>query len=450
MYFSDYFGIENPDEHDWFDPTLERDTLLFVDPFLLFSDTEEKWRKSHDRLIEHFQDAFELLAQTGMNRQHQYYKRVLILMESKEPKEFRLGFATKKGVDGSGSGKWLASQIVEAMGEAIKRGLSEIEHFEELGILVEGIDKDRISDLTCNLLKPEFIEYTQHICHSLGIAMREVEVPHSKFDEGRRRWMSSTHLLPTDQKNKAIILVPKRFLRELPTLNGWDWVDEDSIRDDLNIDIARNIRKSDIVALARKNPQALRAWIRSKASSTVPDPYDVLHDPKLLVKWRRAATQALAAEPFTGFPPVRTEDDLIEFVRFGVEKFRHWAEEKGGWRVFWQDATYINAIPEPSMQLLFLAVIDSYCEMAGIQVDREVETGRGPVDFTFSGDRRMRVIVEMKRLTSGKFWHGLQTQWSSDSDARLHEQPTSTARHLPCRKRLRHAEHEKTLALHGE
>ncbi|MFY1633137.1 hypothetical protein ACN27F_07575 [Solwaraspora sp. WMMB335] len=252
MYFSDYFGIENPDQHDWFDPTLERDTLLFVDPFLLFSDTEEKWRTSHDRLIGHFQNAFELLAQTGMNRQHQYYKRVLILMESKEPKEFRLGFATKKGVDGSGSGKWLASQVVEAMGEAIKRGLSEIEHFEELGILVEGIDKDRISDLTCNLLKPEFIEYTQHICHSLGIEMHEVEVSHSKFDEGRRRWTSSTHLLPTDQKNKAIILVPKRFLRELPTLNGWDWVDEDSIRDDLNIDIARNIKKSDIVALARQ------------------------------------------------------------------------------------------------------------------------------------------------------------------------------------------------------
>jgi hypothetical protein len=300
--------------------------------------------------------------------------------------------------------------MVEAMCQAIKRGLDDIEHFEELGVLVEGIDKDRISDLTCNLLKPEFIEYTQHICHSQGIEMRMVELQHSQFDSGRRRWVSAEHLLPVDAKLKPIVLVPKRFLRELPTLNGWDWVDEASIRDDLNIEISSKLRKADIVRLARQNPQALREWIRSRAASAVPDPYDVLHDPKLLIKWQRAAREALAAEPFVGFPAVGSESDLISFVQFAIEKFRHWAEDKGGWRVFWQDASYQEAIPEPSMQLLFLAVVDSYCEMAKIRVDREIETGRGPVDFTFSGDRRMRVIVEMKKLTSGKFWHGLSTQ----------------------------------------
>jgi hypothetical protein len=38
------------------------------------------------------------------------------------------------------------------------------------------------------------------------------------------------------------------------------------------------------------------------------------------------------------------------------------------------------------MQLLFLVVPDGYCEQAGLRLDREVETGRGPVDFTFTGD----------------------------------------------------------------
>src|SRR5262245_47508141 len=101
MYFSERFGIEDPDEYDWFNPILERDTLLFVDPFLLFSDEEEKWRRAHDKVIDHFHHGFSLLAKSGLNPRHQFYKRALVLMESKEPEEFRLGFTTVRGVSGS-------------------------------------------------------------------------------------------------------------------------------------------------------------------------------------------------------------------------------------------------------------------------------------------------------------------------------------------------------------
>lgn len=330
-------------------------------------------------------------------------------MESPEPEEFRLGFTTRRGTSGSGSGKGLAKQIVDAMCQAINRGLEDIEHFEELGVLVEGIDKDRISDLTCNLLKPEFIEYTQGICHSLGVEMERVAVDHSKYDQGRRRWLSDEHLLPIDANGKPIILIPKRFLRELPTLNAWAWVDEESLRDDLNIDISSNMKKAEIVALARQNPEAFRQWLRSRAGME-PEPYDVVRDPKLLVRWQSAARDAVAAEPLDHASSISTDQDLLIFVETIIEKFRHWAEQKGGWRVFWRDSSRRETIPEPSMQLLFLGVLDGYCEQAGITLDREVETGRGPVDFTFTGDQRVRVLVEMKKLSSGKFWNGLRIQ----------------------------------------
>ena len=54
MYFNELFQVDEPDQYDWFNPILERDTLLFVDPFLLFSDGEEKWRHAHDRMMDHF------------------------------------------------------------------------------------------------------------------------------------------------------------------------------------------------------------------------------------------------------------------------------------------------------------------------------------------------------------------------------------------------------------
>jgi hypothetical protein len=35
VYFSELFQIDQPEQYDWFDPILELDTLLFVDPFLI-------------------------------------------------------------------------------------------------------------------------------------------------------------------------------------------------------------------------------------------------------------------------------------------------------------------------------------------------------------------------------------------------------------------------------
>jgi hypothetical protein len=412
MYFSEAFEIADSDQYDWFDPILERDTLLFVDPFLIFKDKDERWSQAHDSMMDYFHNAFTLLAKSGLKPSHQFYRRTLTLMEFPEPTEFRLGFASKSA-NGSGNGPGLARQVVAAMGEAINRGLEDIEHFEELGILVAGIDKDRISDITCNLLKPQFIEYTQTACHSLGISMQPVEIAHSSFDDTRQRWISDEHLVPVDPRNgKPIILVPKRFLRELPTLgtSSWyDYLDETSLRDDLNLRISTKVRKHDIIAAARGSRERLRQWI-SMQEARKPEPYDVVSDPKLLVKWQKAASSALDEMGQPETLQIDGPEALMQFIHIVIERFRHWVEDQGGWRLFWKDIPSLESVPEPNMQLLLLGVIDGYCRRAKIRVDREVETGRGPVDFTFTGNHAIRVLLEIKKLTHGRFWNGLSVQ----------------------------------------
>src|ERR1022692_407915 len=118
VYFSDAFGIHYSRDDEWFDPILERDTPLFVDPFTIFADRDESWRQAHDTIIDYFHNAFEILAESGLRQTHQLYRRTLTLMEFPEPREFRLGYASKNA-DGSGSGPGLARLIVIAMGEAI-------------------------------------------------------------------------------------------------------------------------------------------------------------------------------------------------------------------------------------------------------------------------------------------------------------------------------------------
>ncbi|MEV6422661.1 hypothetical protein [Streptomyces sp. NPDC051662] len=411
MYFSELFQIEYKAEFDWFDPILENDTLLFVDPFLVFADSDSNWRQAYGEMMAYFQSAFTLLASSKLNPKHQYYRRTLSLMEFPEPREFRLGFAGKSSA-GSGSGPGLARKVVEAMTQAIQRGIKDIEHFEELGILVSGINKDRISDITCNLLKSQLIQYTQEICHSLNVPMEVRKIRHSAYDEMRSRWMDAEHLTPVDpESNTPILLVPKRFLRELPTLSSDNWSEflDTSLRDDLNIKISQGMKKEDFIALARSHPAVLRQWIQY-SEERGSNPYDVDSDPMLHVNWQRLAREAISAEPVRETPRISNADDLLNFAHSAIEHFRRWVEKKGGWRAFWRDLKGLKSIPETNMQLLFLGVLDHYCEQAGVILDREVETGRGPVDFTFTSAGNFRVLLEMKKLTHGEFWHGLHTQ----------------------------------------
>ena len=405
VYFSEVFRIENSRQYEWFDPILEIDSPLFVDPFAIFADREERWRNAHEEIIAYFHDAFEILAQSGLRKSHQYYKRVISLMEFPEPEEFRLGYASK-GTRGAGSGPGFAARIAESMALAIENGMQDIRHFEVLGVLVEGINCDRISDITCNLLKPHFISYTQEVCRTFSLPMQNMRLRHSAYNELRMRWEDGEFEVPVDPASgRPVLLVPKRFLSELPKMT--EFIADTSLRDDLNLDISKNVKKSEIVKLARHAPEAIRNWeLRQEQTQFIP--YDVDTDPKLIVQWQRIAKEILQGEQSPSMANIASEADLLNFVHGMIERFRHWAEERGGWRVFWDSKS--SAVPEPNMQLLFLGMLDGYCERAGLRLDREVETGRGPVDFTITGDRRIRVLVEMKKLTHGEFWHGLHVQ----------------------------------------
>jgi hypothetical protein len=177
MYFSEAYGLDATNV-EWFDPLLDVDTQLFIDPFLLYKDTSERWGPAGDRIAKYFEDAFKILAGHHRNPASLQYRKTVQLMIFPEPSELGLGY-TARSTKGSGTALGFAKQIVKAMAEAIERGLQDMRHFEELGVLVERIGKDRISDIAANILKPEFIAYTQDICTGLGVPLVDTEVEHA-------------------------------------------------------------------------------------------------------------------------------------------------------------------------------------------------------------------------------------------------------------------------------
>lgn len=413
MYFSKRFGTGKKKKDDWFDPILDSDTKLFVDPFLIFQDADAHWRGAHDRLIAHFNVCFTLIAQGNRNPRTVPYQKAIALLHFPEPREFCLGY-TELGTRGAGGGLGYARLIAQAMESAIQRGLQDLRHFEELGVLNEGIGPDRISDLTCNVLRADFIKYTQGIAQRHKLPTSRVKVGGASFDATRKSWRSELLDLPLNPNNdRPILLVPERFLRELPVLNADDWwenYEAEQLRNDLNYEVMGKVTKKAIVAAAQRKPESVRAWSNAK-ESTQATSYDFTQDRLGVWQWLREAQRFAQSAPLTIDPP-NDESEFIEVIRKVIDRYKHFIEQQGGWKLLWNDHPRAEK-PEEAAQLLFKGIAQSYCQANNIVVDREVNLGRGPVDFKFSNGYQQRALVEIKKLHNGRFWNGLTTQLPS-------------------------------------
>jgi hypothetical protein len=297
MLASKYFKLTRTDKDDWFDVILDNDTELFLDPFLVFKEKAQFWQGAHDYIIFHFNHAFILIAEGNCNPKSLSYKKAIDLLIFREPKELCLGY-TAQGTAGLGSG--YGRHIATAISEAIGRGLLHPRHFEELGILNEGIGADRISDITCTILKRRLVEYTQEIANRHGIPMSLHRIYAAHFDEQRLRWESPEVQVPTNPYTQGpLLFVPRRFLRDLPTLNAEDWwnnYENEQLRTDVNYEIMERVDKATIVAAARQHPEAVRAWTQQKERQTA-TPYDFAGDPKGVWQWDAETEQFVQKHP---------------------------------------------------------------------------------------------------------------------------------------------------------
>jgi hypothetical protein len=106
-------------------------------------------------------------------------------------------------------------------------------HFEEIQLFVEGIGKDRISDIACNLMKSFLIDYTTQECRELGIALNTVEVA-KVYEPGVRKFLPIKTELPVHpDTKKPLLLVPKRWLRHTPYINYDDYFRDYCPQDDI-------------------------------------------------------------------------------------------------------------------------------------------------------------------------------------------------------------------------
>ncbi|WFL78372.1 hypothetical protein P7228_04730 [Altererythrobacter arenosus] len=411
MQFSDYFNLGDCSDSEWFDLFLNLDTELFVDPFLIYGNEREEFVGSHDEIVAFFASIFEDVARSGGDIGSAPYRRALARLSFPEFEEACLGL-TAKGTKGAGSGRDIAAQIAGAIWTAIERGAENLSHFEEVQIFGYGIGPDRISDATLRMLLHRFAAYTQRIAKDLGVPTEIFEYEKARFDLDRKLWLAGEYALPVNpDMQKPVILVPKRYLRPFPTLNHqdfWRYCRENEgaeLAELYGSHVVGQMPKEEIVKIALEAPQLRERYIATQ-ERIGGQAYDFEGDPRGFVQWYKAAKEWVDSNnPKVGFVD---EESFQEFVRELLSMFENYVGNQGGWRLLWNDDG--TARREDASQRLFLGVVRESCRLNGIDVSREANIGRGPVDFKLSNGFEKRTLIEVKLARNTKFWSGLRAQ----------------------------------------
>jgi len=202
MRISEIFRLEATQaELDFINIDIERDTPLFLDPFFL-SIREDNFSLVCTRTIRSF---FQRVIDLIRNNQIDDARR--LFSHLREPNSTCLGLS-KGRPQGRGVGNLDTNKIFNRIvgSRAIQTGL--LQDLEDSVLFVDQFDKDKLSDMTTNIIREHLINYTNNQCRFHGIPLAN-EVPSGYYWNPQfLRWETSycEHLVIEGRK---ILLVPK-------------------------------------------------------------------------------------------------------------------------------------------------------------------------------------------------------------------------------------------------
>lgn len=236
-------------------PFLNEDIPLYLDPFLLWKSPSQMDQALHTSLINSFNNLGHL-ARSGEHEQ-----AIEILIAASECEEVGLGSSSNRR--GKKIGRAKADEIIRLFTSIPHYGASGFRHFEEIQFFVEGISKDRISDIACSFLKSFLIDFTIEQCSRLGIPVKPCRI--ELYDYRKNALVTEAEVtLPVNPENEhPLILVPKRWLRYSPWIAYDDYFEKYCPQDDI-AHVGESLDRVDVLSFNRANWGVVDAYIREK------------------------------------------------------------------------------------------------------------------------------------------------------------------------------------------
>lgn len=423
LYFSQYFEV-HPDvlrDYGAFDISVVSDLPLFVDPFLLFNSQKEEYKDLHEGIIKYLlflRDKASANLDPGL---------IAAWYRFKEVKENWLGFT----LFGNG-GHALGAQFAEALNDSLGSILSDFgeekvtrgTHLEKLCLIRGGVGRDSISDFTTNLIKHYLLNYTQEFAreHLEARHCRDVAVTRACFNYATESWETGSYYLPV-LSNDFVLLTPTDILtRDETWISRPDMVNQfaylpdaipnDQLRAQINSyfrsRLSRRPSEKEKRAAAQetliKFPQLVDYYIKKKeedgdrAESTSAS--RVADTRAVLVKQLQHVLADLESRTDFYEKPWTSYEEALDRVL----AFKAYVENQDGYKL-------INRAGRPFSQetevQLFFGLI--WCK-SDFDANREVNNGRGPVDFKVSYGSGDKSLIEFKLASNSSLKRNLQKQ----------------------------------------
>lgn len=405
--FSEQYSISQDkiEELKVFDVIIDVDTRVFLDPALLKLTAVPEFEYARDKIEKYFSNIITLLKHTK-NNGDMYWKKADSLLKFKELSGTCFGY-TQNGTGGNAIGKVLRGSILLTIKELITSGESDPILFELLGVFQERVGCDRISDLITFILKNEIFAYTERVLRTLNI-----ECITAKYDANTTYF---TCLNPYN--NTPLLLLPAEILSPLPVVDCFDDIDficgeNQRVRDEINayfdLEGRSKLHKSDILNYMHSN-ENFRKSLLSSYRNFPAEKYDFSLDPAGEYVWLDAAKKYAQTYPLDLTELVLSDNNDVKVITHKIcTQFKQLIEINGLHDLLYDQDK--KAKHERAAQLLFFGIADSYCLANNIDLTRESNSGRGPVDFKLSKSSLEKIVVEIKLTSNGQLKHGIEKQ----------------------------------------
>lgn len=252
---TDCYGIYMAQEYlDFVIPILDEDLPFYIDPFLLWKSPSQQDNSLHKMVVDTI-NSLGKLHLDGDTRAIQY------LVEFSECDEAGLGYSgSRQGQRISGNKAQEILDLYKRIPQINQYGLA---HFEVIQLFIDQISKDRISDITCNIIKSFLIDYSIEQSDRIGIPLFDVEIQ-NVFDSRTFKLITEKTRLPINpETKKPTLLIPKRWLRKNPWISNDDYF-LDYLSQKTQISIEQHLEKGEILQYNRKNYDVVSAYVKEK------------------------------------------------------------------------------------------------------------------------------------------------------------------------------------------
>ncbi len=425
VYFSDVFGVDPAEleAHGAFNVSLINDLPLFIDPFLLFNSTKPEYQALHEAMIRYVR----FLRDKSVAGDVTDGLLTAWFMFS-EVKQNWLGFS-KSGNAGSGLGidfaRALRTSLKTVFSSFGDEKVTKGSHLEKLTLIRTGVGRDNISDFTTTLIKRFLLQYTQDFAqqHVHPDLRKTFNVERVSFNYETESWVNGSFNLPAFEGD-FVLLTPKDILTKDETwINRSDLLahfegivhalPDAALRDLVDNHFRRQLSKKPTVeeiqdakaSTVQQFPQVIEIYIKGKEDDG-DKAQSVSKERVRLTEQTFVAglKEQLISVLFDQTPFYQTVGNTKEEARKRVLFLKDVIENKDGYRIFWPGDEAIRT--ENDVQILYRL---TWCGTVS-DINREVNNGRGAVDFKASRGSLDKSLVEFKLASNTQLKRNLQNQ----------------------------------------